>query len=84
MESMRRAPSANWTPPWECAPDVNPPPDHPNRYGYIPAFFSHPTYDPTAAERPVALLMDAPMFLDYYALVSHGSAFSPRARALGQ
>eukprot|EP00959_Pyramimonas_sp_CCMP1952_P235045 4911557-Pyramimonas_sp.AAC.1 len=29
--------------------------------------FSHPTYDPTAAERPVAPQMDSPMFPGHYA-----------------
>eukprot|EP00959_Pyramimonas_sp_CCMP1952_P317874 6652204-Pyramimonas_sp.AAC.1 len=40
-QSMRRGgiglPSAN---------HPNPSPDNPNRLGYVPAFFSHPTYDP--------------------------------------
>eukprot|EP00959_Pyramimonas_sp_CCMP1952_P073517 1536605-Pyramimonas_sp.AAC.1 len=71
MESMRRGgidlPSANRAPPWERVPDANPSLDHPNRYGYIPAFFSHPIYGPTAAERPVAPRMYSPMFPDCYA-----------------
>eukprot|EP00959_Pyramimonas_sp_CCMP1952_P112686 2355865-Pyramimonas_sp.AAC.1 len=33
----------------------------------MPGFFSRPTFDPTAAERPVAPPMDAPMFPEYYA-----------------
>eukprot|EP00959_Pyramimonas_sp_CCMP1952_P184254 3852922-Pyramimonas_sp.AAC.1 len=37
------------------------------RYGYIPAFFSHLTYDPTAANRPVAPHLDSAMFSDCYA-----------------
>eukprot|EP00959_Pyramimonas_sp_CCMP1952_P287896 6020713-Pyramimonas_sp.AAC.1 len=51
MQSMRRdgidLPSAGWTPPREYIPDPNPSSDHPNRYGYVPALFSHPTCDPT-------------------------------------
>eukprot|EP00959_Pyramimonas_sp_CCMP1952_P419722 8791538-Pyramimonas_sp.AAC.1 len=61
-QSMRRGsiglPGASWTPPWEYVPDPIPPPDNPNRFGYVPAFFSHQTYDPTAAERPTAPPMD--------------------------
>eukprot|EP00959_Pyramimonas_sp_CCMP1952_P147174 3080291-Pyramimonas_sp.AAC.1 len=53
-QSMRRdcidLPSANWTPPWEYVPAPNPSPVNPNRFGYAPAFFSHPTYDQTAAD----------------------------------
>eukprot|EP00959_Pyramimonas_sp_CCMP1952_P055863 1167327-Pyramimonas_sp.AAC.1 len=64
MQSMRRGgidlPNANWTPPWECVPYPNPSPDHPNRHGYVPAFFSHLAYDPAAAERPPASPLDAP------------------------
>eukprot|EP00959_Pyramimonas_sp_CCMP1952_P060999 1274281-Pyramimonas_sp.AAC.1 len=71
MQSMRRGgidlPSAGWTPPWGYIPDPNPSPDHPNRHGYVPAFFSHPTYDPTAADGPTVSPIDAPMFPDYYA-----------------
>eukprot|EP00959_Pyramimonas_sp_CCMP1952_P103859 2171446-Pyramimonas_sp.AAC.1 len=48
-----------------CLP--NPSSDHPSRSGYIPAFSGHPTFDPSASERPAALPMDAPAFLDYYA-----------------
>eukprot|EP00959_Pyramimonas_sp_CCMP1952_P131279 2744977-Pyramimonas_sp.AAC.1 len=70
-QSMRRdgidLPSANWTPPWEYVPDPNPSPDNPNRCGYVPAFFSHPTYDPAAADRPTAAPIDHPLFPDYYA-----------------
>eukprot|EP00959_Pyramimonas_sp_CCMP1952_P251650 5258229-Pyramimonas_sp.AAC.1 len=46
-------------------PDANPSPNHPNRYGCIPAFFSSPIYDPTAANRPVALHMDLAMLPGY-------------------
>eukprot|EP00959_Pyramimonas_sp_CCMP1952_P089839 1880023-Pyramimonas_sp.AAC.1 len=53
-------PSANWTPSWEYVPDPNPSPDKPNRFGYAPVFLSHPTCDPTAAERPTAAPMDFP------------------------
>eukprot|EP00959_Pyramimonas_sp_CCMP1952_P113138 2364921-Pyramimonas_sp.AAC.1 len=71
MGSMRRGgidlSIADWTPPWEYVPDANPSPDHPNTHGYIPVFFSHPIYDPTAAERPVASQMDSPVFPDYHA-----------------
>eukprot|EP00959_Pyramimonas_sp_CCMP1952_P454613 9470176-Pyramimonas_sp.AAC.1 len=71
MPTMRRdghdLPSASWTPPWEYIPDPNRSADNPNRYGFVPAFFSHPTYNLTAAERPTAPPMDAPMFPDYYA-----------------
>eukprot|EP00959_Pyramimonas_sp_CCMP1952_P331743 6946640-Pyramimonas_sp.AAC.1 len=69
MEHMRRdgadLPNANWTPAWEYVPDANPSPDHPNGHGYILAFFSNPTYDPTAANRPVAPQMDSATFPDY-------------------
>eukprot|EP00959_Pyramimonas_sp_CCMP1952_P365219 7648221-Pyramimonas_sp.AAC.1 len=70
-QSMRRdgidLPSANWAPPCEYVPDPNPSPDHPNRLGYVPAFFSHPTYDLTAADRPTAAQMDYPLYPDYHA-----------------
>eukprot|EP00959_Pyramimonas_sp_CCMP1952_P170952 3572504-Pyramimonas_sp.AAC.1 len=53
-QSMRRVgndlPNANWTPPWEYVPDPNPSPDTPNRFGYVPAFFSHPACDTTSAD----------------------------------
>eukprot|EP00959_Pyramimonas_sp_CCMP1952_P255486 5336468-Pyramimonas_sp.AAC.1 len=60
MQSTRRdgigLPGAGWAPPWEYIPDPNPSPENP----CVPAFFCHPTYDPTAAERPTAPQMDAP------------------------
>eukprot|EP00959_Pyramimonas_sp_CCMP1952_P388045 8131750-Pyramimonas_sp.AAC.1 len=43
-------PSASWTPPWEYVPDPHPSPDNPNRFGYVPALFSHPACDPTSAD----------------------------------
>eukprot|EP00959_Pyramimonas_sp_CCMP1952_P316218 6618416-Pyramimonas_sp.AAC.1 len=68
---MRRGgidlPNARWTPPWEYVPHPNPSPDNTNRYGYAPAFFSHPTCDPTAAERPAAPPMDFSLYPDYHA-----------------
>eukprot|EP00959_Pyramimonas_sp_CCMP1952_P082375 1721221-Pyramimonas_sp.AAC.1 len=73
-QSMRRGgidlPSANWTAPWEYVPDPNQSSDNPDRLGYVPAFFSHPTYDPTAADRPTAAPMDFPVYPDYHAQVS--------------
>eukprot|EP00959_Pyramimonas_sp_CCMP1952_P200221 4187747-Pyramimonas_sp.AAC.1 len=64
MKSMRRddvdLPSAGLTPPWEYTPDPSPSRDNPNRYGYFPACPSHPTCEPTAAERPTSPPMDAP------------------------
>eukprot|EP00959_Pyramimonas_sp_CCMP1952_P093493 1956644-Pyramimonas_sp.AAC.1 len=62
--------SASWTPPWEYVLDLNPSPDNPNRYGYVPAFFIHPTCDPTAAERPTAPPMDFPSYAAYHAQVT--------------
>eukprot|EP00959_Pyramimonas_sp_CCMP1952_P031687 664836-Pyramimonas_sp.AAC.1 len=46
--------SARWAPPWEYVTDPYPSPVNSNRHGYVPAFFSHPSCDPTAAERPTA------------------------------
>eukprot|EP00959_Pyramimonas_sp_CCMP1952_P105444 2204319-Pyramimonas_sp.AAC.1 len=73
-QSMRRngihLPSANWTPPWEYVPDPNPLPDKLNQYGCVPAFYRHPTCDPTAAERPAAPPMDFPLYPDYHAQVT--------------
>eukprot|EP00959_Pyramimonas_sp_CCMP1952_P444310 9302455-Pyramimonas_sp.AAC.1 len=70
-QSMRRdginLPIANWTPPWGYVPDPSPSPDNPNRFGYVPAFFSHQTCDPTVADRPKAAPMDYPLFPDYHA-----------------
>eukprot|EP00959_Pyramimonas_sp_CCMP1952_P029896 627267-Pyramimonas_sp.AAC.1 len=39
-------------------------------HGYLPASFSHPTCDPTAAGRPTAPPMNFPLFLDYHAQVT--------------
>eukprot|EP00959_Pyramimonas_sp_CCMP1952_P154796 3238413-Pyramimonas_sp.AAC.1 len=73
-QSMRRdgtdLPNANLTPPWEYVLDPSPSPDNPNRFGYVPAFFSHQTYDPTSADRPTAAPMDHSLFPDYHAQVS--------------
>eukprot|EP00959_Pyramimonas_sp_CCMP1952_P242254 5063532-Pyramimonas_sp.AAC.1 len=61
---------ASWTPPWEYVPGPNPSQDNPDRYGYVPAFLSHPTCDPTAAERPAAPPMDSSLFPDFHAQVT--------------
>eukprot|EP00959_Pyramimonas_sp_CCMP1952_P334692 7008783-Pyramimonas_sp.AAC.1 len=63
-------PNANWTPPWEYVMDPNPSSDNPTRFGYVPAFFSHPTYDPTFVDRPTAAPMDHPLYPDDHAQVS--------------
>eukprot|EP00959_Pyramimonas_sp_CCMP1952_P129933 2717259-Pyramimonas_sp.AAC.1 len=53
--------------PYGNIPDPHTSRDHPNRYGYVPASFSHPACDPPAAERPTAPPMHAPVFRHYYA-----------------
>eukprot|EP00959_Pyramimonas_sp_CCMP1952_P246831 5159005-Pyramimonas_sp.AAC.1 len=83
-QSTRRGgidlPSACWTPPREYTPGPNPSQDSPNRCGYVPASFSHPTCDPTAAERPTAPPMDYPVYPDHHAQVTG----NPRGNAAGE